>query len=124
MSNREIYRKITNNNHPIERGREWESEADKMFNAQVSHSASLSFIIHWQYKNVSTCLICTFKGQSHEIFFIFFPHQTAPPGPIRDVLGPFRFLWDLIEKSWDRKNFQTCINCICIVNANIKQFFE
>ena len=31
------------------------------------------------------------KGQSHEIFCTRFFPQTAPPGPIRDVLGPFRF---------------------------------
>ena len=29
------------------------------------------------------------KGQSHEIFFSLFFPQTAPPGPIRDVQGPF-----------------------------------
>ena len=29
------------------------------------------------------------KGQSHEIFVVSFFPQTAPPGPIRDVLGPF-----------------------------------
>ena len=32
------------------------------------------------------------KGQSHEIFCFQFFHQTAPPGPIRDVLGLIRFL--------------------------------
>ena len=33
----------------------------------------------------------TLKGQSHEIFCSRFFPQTALPGPIRDVLGPFRF---------------------------------
>ena len=33
------------------------------------------------------------KGQSHEIFVLGFFPQTAPPGPIRDVLGPFRFFF-------------------------------
>ena len=31
------------------------------------------------------------KGQSHEIFVVSFFPQTAPPGLIRDVLGPFWF---------------------------------
>ena len=31
----------------------------------------------------------SFKGQSHEIFCSRSFPQTAPPGPIRDVLGPF-----------------------------------
>ena len=31
------------------------------------------------------------KGQSHEIFCTRFSPQTAPPGPIRDILGPFWF---------------------------------
>jgi len=33
----------------------------------------------------------TLKGQSHEIFCTRFCPQTTPPGPIRDVLGPFLF---------------------------------
>ena len=28
------------------------------------------------------------------------------------------------QKPCDRKNFQTCLNYICILNANIRQFFE
>ena len=32
--------------------------------------------------------IAYLKGQSHEIFYLFF-RQTSPPGPSRDVLGPF-----------------------------------
>ena len=37
------------------------------------------------------------KGQSHEIFCTRFFPQTTPPGPIRDVLGPFRFFCFLAE---------------------------
>ena len=33
------------------------------------------------------------KGHSHEIFCTRFFPQTAPPGPIRDVLGLFRFFF-------------------------------
>ena len=29
---------------------------------------------------------------SRDLFAPFFSHQKAPPGPIRNVLGPFRFL--------------------------------
>ncbi len=32
------------------------------------------------------------KGQCHEIFEYRFFHQNTSPGPIRDVLGPFRIL--------------------------------
>ena len=33
------------------------------------------------------------KGQSHEIFdgVFFLSHEAAPPGPIRNVLGPILF---------------------------------
>ena len=33
--------------------------------------------------------IHSLKGQSHEIFCTRFFPLTTPPGPIRDVLGPF-----------------------------------
>ena len=33
--------------------------------------------------------LLSLKGQSHEIFCTRFFPQTTPPGPIRDVLGPF-----------------------------------
>ena len=36
------------------------------------------------------------KGQSNEIFCARFFPQTAPPGPIRDVLGLFRFFLLLV----------------------------
>ena len=43
---------------------------------------------------LDVCLVdaSILKGQSHEIFYIPFFHLPAPPGPIRDVQGPFRIL--------------------------------
>ena len=71
------------------------------------------------------------KGKSHEIFCTRFFPQTTPPGPIRDVLGPFWIFlllgWVIsilkwLPGAWDtgesppkpsvRKNFQICLNLI------------
>ena len=44
-----------------------------------------------QFGDPKSCEVAPLNGQSGTIFGIRFFPQTAPPGPIRDVLGPFRF---------------------------------
>ena len=48
------------------------------------------------------------KGQSHKIYYIhFFAKQLAPPGPIRDVMGPIQILTFFVHV----KNFQDVETC-------------
>jgi len=114
-----------------------------MVTAGIPNKHAFAIFLGQSFHIMNLLIHLFFKGTvSRDFCSRFFP-QTAPPGPIRDVLGPFWFFvllgWDLSILKWlpgawdtgelpqkpcDRKNFQTCFNCICIVNANIRQFFE
>ena len=76
---------------------------------------------------------------ARDLFALFFLYQTFPPGPFRDVLGPFHFLAkfhrviELLKRflvsgtpvNWSEFNFfKRRIKCICIVNNRFWLFFD